>query len=110
MGLLNKFLSNTVGVLYRAGSGTVDPWTNAEANEELQKGIVRAGGNTNAANAAVRERENYLKSLNAHPDQALSRLAEPLEKLKKSIGPILLAVGAVFLLINLVPLFLGRRR
>lgn len=44
MSLWNSIMANTVGVLWRAKEGTVDPWTNANQQQELAENIRRAKG------------------------------------------------------------------
>ncbi len=42
-GALNTFLADTAGVVYRAASGKVDPWTKAELIDEATSNYIRAG-------------------------------------------------------------------
>src|SRR5216683_4032663 len=81
MGFLDSILSNTVGVGYRAVTGNVDPWTLANLHEDLNTGIAKALGPdatdaeiSAAQSAAVNQQDNYLKSIDAHPDQAGLRI------------------------------------
>jgi hypothetical protein len=109
MSFLDSVLSNTVGVGYRAVTGNVDPWTLSNLREDLQTGIKQALG-PNASDAevaaaqstATNEQENFLRSIDAHPDQAGVRIPglgvigtpEFLAKLEKIVYG-LIAVGAV---------------
>lgn len=84
MGILDSIMSNTVGVLYRARTGSVDPWTLANQNEELAGQIAQAKGPgadpadvAIAQAAAVKEQNDYLKSIGEHPDQACTGVALP---------------------------------
>jgi hypothetical protein len=81
MGLLDSVLSNTVGVVYRAATGNVDPWTLSNMQQDLSTGIAKALGPdatdaeiAAAQSAAVHQQDNYLKSIDAHPDQAGLRI------------------------------------
>jgi len=44
MSLFDTFMSDTVGVVYRAGTGNVDPWTKQELIDQETAGNVAAGG------------------------------------------------------------------
>lgn len=44
MSILDSALSNTVGVLWRAASGTVDPWTKNTIVQQNATGLVQASG------------------------------------------------------------------
>jgi hypothetical protein len=109
MGLFDSVLSNTVGVVYRAATGNVDPWTLANLHEDLSTGIAQALGPdatdaeiSAAQSAAVNQQDNYLKSIDAHPSQAGLRIPglgvlgtpEFLANLEKIVYG-LIAVGAV---------------
>jgi hypothetical protein len=109
MGLLDSVLSNTVGVVYRAATGNVDPWTLSNMQQDLNTGIAKALGPdatdaeiAAAQSAAVNQQDNYLKSIDAHPDQAGLRIPglgvlgtpEFLANLEKIVYG-LIAVGAV---------------
>jgi hypothetical protein len=109
MGFLDSVLANTVGVAYRGVTGNVDPWTLANLHEDLNAGIAQAAGPNAtdaeiaaAQSAAVNEQDNFLKSIDAHPDQSGLRLPglgvvgtpEFLANLEKIVYG-LLAVGAV---------------
>ena len=49
---LNGFAADTLGVLWRAGSGTVDPWTQAEMEDAAYNQVIAAGGTADQAQAA----------------------------------------------------------
>jgi hypothetical protein len=44
MGWWNTVMSDTVGTIYRAGTGKVDPWTKAEIVQNATDQCVKAGG------------------------------------------------------------------
>lgn len=76
MSWYDSVLSNTVGVVYSAATGNVDPWTLQQIKDDTAAGIKQALGpnatDTQIAAAqagAVNEVDNYLKSVGAHPDQ-----------------------------------------
>jgi hypothetical protein len=77
MSWTDTILSNTVGVLYSARTGNVDPWTLANQKEDLAAATARAlGPDADPADvaaaqaAATQQQDDYLKSIDAHPDQA----------------------------------------
>lgn len=49
MSLLNTFMADTVGVVYRAGTGKVDPWTQQELTDTAAADYVKAGMAPDAA-------------------------------------------------------------
>jgi hypothetical protein len=76
--------SNTVGILFRARTGNVDPWTLNLQKEELAANIAQAKGpNADPADvaaaqvAAANEVDGYLKSIGEHPDQACGGVTLP---------------------------------
>lgn len=68
---MDSFLSNTVGVLWRGATGTVDPWSkNAQIKEEAAA-IIQAGGDTSTAEAQARiDVTGALVAQKADPSQA----------------------------------------
>src|SRR5690349_8151807 len=81
MGWTDSILSNTVGLVYRGVSGNVDPWTLANEKEQVAADTKQALGpnasDSDVAAAQVNAQnaiDNYLKSIDAHPDQAGVRL------------------------------------
>lgn len=81
MSFLDSVLANTVGVGYRAVTGNVDPWTLANMHEDLNADIKQALGPdatdaeiSAAQSAAVNGQDNFLKSIDAHPDQTGVRI------------------------------------
>jgi|SRR5579859_2695036 len=110
MSWTDTILSNTVGVLYSARTGQVDPWTLANEKEQIAADTKQAlGPDATDADVAVAtakaqgEVDSYLKSIDAHPDQPCGiRLPglgctdspEFLAKLEKIVYG-LIAVGAV---------------
>jgi len=106
---LDSVLANTVGVGYRAVTGNVDPWTLANLREDLNAGVKQALGPdatdaeiAAAQSTAVNQQENYLKGIDAHPEQAGLRIPglgvvgspEFLARVEKIVYG-LIAVGAV---------------
>ena len=76
MSLYNTILANTVGVLYSARTGNVDPYTLANQNEQIAADTAQALGPdadpadvAAAQETAIQQNNDYLKSINAHPDQ-----------------------------------------
>lgn len=109
MSWYDSVLSNTVGVVFRGVTGNVDPWTLQAQKDQLAADTVQALGpdatDSDIAIAqaqALSETDSYLKSIDAHPDQAGVRLPglgvigtpEFLAKLEKVVYG-LIAVGAL---------------
>lgn len=111
MSFADSILSNTVGVVFRAATGNVDPWTLNQIKQDTAAGIAVALG-PNATDAevaaaqasATNQVDSYLRSIGAHPDQpcglrlpGLGCVESPefLKKLEK-ITYGLIFVGAVF--------------
>jgi hypothetical protein len=109
MSFIDSLLSNTVGVGYRAVTGNVDPWTLNNLHEDLQTGIKQALGPdatdaeiSAAQSQATNAQDNFLRSIDAHPDQAGVRIPglgvigtpEFLKNLERVVYG-LIAVGAV---------------
>ena len=109
MSWYDSVLSNTVGVAFRAVTGNVDPWTLQAQKDQLAADTVQAlGPDATDADIAIAqakaqsETDSYLKSIDAHPDQAGVRLPglgvigtpEFLAKLEKLVYGVI-AVGAV---------------
>ncbi len=75
-----SFLSSTVGAVFRAATGHVDPWTVREIKSETRKDIKRAGSGLppgtveEAQRRADAEIDGHLKQIDAHPDQAGLRI------------------------------------
>jgi hypothetical protein len=106
----DTILSNTVGVVYRAASGTVDPWTLQAQKDQTAADILQASGpNADPAQVAIAVAQANssidanLLSQGAHPDQAGVRIpglgnlgsAEFLAKAEKIVYG-LIVVGVVF--------------
>ena len=77
MSWTDTILSNTIGVLYSARTGQVDPWTLANEQEQVAADTKQAlGPDASDADVAIaitqaqNEVSDYLKSVNASPDQA----------------------------------------
>lgn len=49
MSMFDTFMADTVGVVYRAGTGKVDPWTKQELADAAAADLVRAGMTPEAA-------------------------------------------------------------
>jgi hypothetical protein len=109
MSWTDSILSNTVGVVYRAASGNVDPWTLQAQKDQVAADTKQAlGPNASDADVAAAQVnaqnaiDSYLKTVNAHPDQAGIRLPglgvigtpEFLAKLEKVVY-VLIAGGAL---------------
>jgi len=110
-------MDKTVGVLWEAGTGTVNPWKLEDLNQARDADIARAsgvgvGGKTVQASgevvaqrqvAAKQEVENHLKAQGQHPDQA------GFEKLRSGII-LVLAVGlGAYFLFEVGKAYLSRR-
>lgn len=70
-------MSGTVGLLFRAGSGNVDPWTLQQQKDDATAAAKQALGQdatpeqiAQAQAAATAEIDAFLKTTDAHPDQA----------------------------------------
>src|SRR5262245_19332780 len=81
MSFADSILSNTVGVAWRAVSGTVDPWTLNNQKEDTAADIAKASGPdadpgaVAAAQAqAASNMDSVLRQQGAHPDQAGVRI------------------------------------
>ncbi len=109
MSWYDTVLSKTVGVVYRAASGNVDPWTLQNIKEDAAAANVQAlGPDATDAEKAIAQAQasqavdSYLMSVDAHPDQAGIRLPglgvigspDFLVKLEKLVYGVI-AVGAV---------------
>ena len=110
MSWYDTVLSNTVGVAFRAYSGNVDPWTLQVQKDQIGANTKQALGpdatdvDVAAAQAhAKAEVDNYLTSIDAHPDQAGIRLPglgvigtpEFLAKLEKVVYGVIVLGSAV---------------
>lgn len=89
MSLYDSILSNTAGVLFRAYTGNVDPWTLQQQKDDAAAAAVKALGpdatpdQIAAAQSQVEsEIDTTLKQADAHPDQA-------------SLGPRLPIIGVL---------------
>ena len=113
MSLGNSALSWTLGILWRAGSGTVDPWTTDNLKEEEKAALVQASGGTMSASDAGKEAANdvdaSLKRDGAHPDQFWDGLKRSLDQGESSTLLILGGLALVLLGITILPLLLPRR-
>jgi hypothetical protein len=108
MSWTDTVLSNTVGVAFRAATGNVDPWTLQSQKDDIAAQTTQALG-PDADPAVVAQQiaaaqsqvDVFLKSTDAHPDQATLRLpiigALDLPKIKSLVDGVLIvaAVGAV---------------
>jgi|GEM_PF-6894071 hypothetical protein len=102
MSFVDSVLSNTVGLAFRAATGNVDPWTLANEKEQVAADTAQAlGPDASDADIAIAtaqaqtEVDSYLRSTDAHPDQAGVRL------------PVLGVVGTPEFLANLEKLVYG---
>ena len=105
----DTILSNTLGLAYRAASGNVDHWTLQQQKDDVAAATAQAmGPDADPAAVAIETAktqqlmDSYLRSIDAHPDQAGIRLPglgvvgtpEFLKKLEHLVYGIL-AVAAV---------------
>lgn len=65
MGLWDTVMSDTVGVLYRAGTGKVDPWTQNEITDQAVSDCVKAGGNQ--ADCQAQQSQTVSDVINSQP-------------------------------------------
>ncbi len=105
-----SFLSSTVGVVWRAATGNVDPWTLKEIKTETRGGIAKASAGADPGVIAERQKraedeiDGFLRQVDAHPDQSglripgLGVLGSPdfLKKIGKlvNVALLLLVAGA----------------
>jgi hypothetical protein len=73
---LNTVWADTIGVLWRAASGTVDPWTEANIVSGAQQDITQALGTKATSDAVTAAQQGqadlidgYLQSIGASPSQ-----------------------------------------
>jgi hypothetical protein len=108
---LNSIWSNTLGVLWSAATGTVDPWTKANIVTDAQTGITQALG-PNPDPAAVAEAQTsqastitgFLTSIGADPSQAGAGLANSLNpaNIFSSLGNLLTGGSSTTLILILL--------
>jgi hypothetical protein len=55
MSLFDTIMSDTVGVAWRAASGTLDPWSVNEINQENAQNVVQASGGTISQQQALQQ-------------------------------------------------------
>lgn len=110
---LNSVLADTVGVAWRAVSGTVDPWTKNQIVYDASLGSLAPGGAERIAESAGVSPDQLLQGSeetvtamltmnNADPSQFAQGLKSSLSKLAALSGGTLLAIGAIALLFLLV--------
>jgi hypothetical protein len=111
MSAIDTALADTVGLVWRAASGTVDPWTKANLQQDETQGLVQASGNSGqytAATAATQSGSDVttvLTQANADPSQFVSGLKNSLSEafsLSGSLGKTLLFAGIGGLLLLFV--------
>lgn len=102
MSIYDTLMGDTVGIVWRAGTGTVDPWTKANLQQDETAGLVKASGSsgqydqTSAAAQAQNDVTSTLRAANADPSQALAGLKNSLSEafsLSGSLGKTMLFVG-----------------
>jgi hypothetical protein len=83
----NTVMGNTIGVLWRAATGTVDPWTKANAvASAYQDGVASQGPNATpqqvdaAGQASANQYQDTLTGLGADPSQAMTGAKSSIEK------------------------------
>jgi hypothetical protein len=108
-GILNTIASDTLGLVWRAASGTVDPWTKKELQADEQAGLIQAGANPNdAANQAACDVSKTLTSTpggNSDPSGFWCGLKNSVSKgfcLTNNLGQTILYIGLGALLLLLV--------
>jgi hypothetical protein len=55
MSIYDTVMSDTVGVLYRAGTGNVDPWTKQEVIDDQTQAQIQAGADPTTAAAVAQQ-------------------------------------------------------
>lgn len=123
MSWLDDALSNTVGVVWRAASGTVDPWTKEVIIDQAAQDVVKAsGGSINydqARTQATQDVTDVLTSFSlpgetdgrgADPSQVLAGLKSSLNvagdigtNFAKSILYIGIGAGIIYLIVTFGP-------
>lgn len=107
-GIGTAIMADTVGVLWRAASGTVDPWTKAETvdyssfgvlGSQGQKVIDTAGGDAAFQQGAEQTVTTVLKADNADPSQFWDGVKNSLNNFGSLSTKTLLLVGGVALLV-----------
>lgn len=103
--LLCTLMSDTVGVAWRAASGTVDPWTKNQIQCNETQSLIKAGANPcEAVTQAASDATTTLKGSSADPSQFLCGLKKSVNSafcLTNNLGKsiLLLGIGALLLII-----------
>lgn len=98
-------MSDTVGLVWRGFTGTVDPWTKNNIvtcnAAQLQKASAGSLSKCQATAAAQTSATNYLVSVGGDPSQASCGLKSSLDKFLSDIESVLLwaGIGAVVLIL-----------
>ena len=98
MSFLDTALSNTVGVLWRGATGTVDPWTKNNQVAAETETMVQAGADpATAAAQAQADVTGALKSQKADPTDAQNGLASSVNQAKNYIIIAVVVIAAIYL-------------
>jgi hypothetical protein len=87
MSFLDDALANTVGVVWRAGSGTVDPWTKQQIVDEAAAAQVTAsGGMITPAQAQAQAQQDVTTTLTTFGDGSGADPSQVLNGVKTSLN------------------------
>jgi hypothetical protein len=113
MSVLDSALGSTLGIAWRAVSGTVDPWTANALIEDEKQGLVQAsGGKMSESDAEVQARSDVNGSLlrdAAHPSQFWEGLKNSFSQGESSMLLILGGLALLLVGVTVLPLFVPRR-
>jgi hypothetical protein len=106
MSFVNSMLANSVGVFWSAASGTVDPFTKANLQEEEAASLQQASGGTmtaaDATSQATADVQTVLIQAGADPSQFLDGLKRSLSSATTSsllvVGGVVAILAAIFLI------------
>lgn len=87
MSWFDDMMSNTAGVVWRAASGTVDPWTKNQLVENQADAIVQASnGSITQADATQQAQGDVTQSLLSFGDGQGADPSQVLDGVKRSLG------------------------
>ncbi len=90
------FLSGSLGFIWRAATGTVDPWTKQILVSDQTAGVTRAGGDPGAAQIqAHNDVTNILTQAGADPSQVINF------DILQSLGEVLM-VGTIVVVVYVI--------
>lgn len=111
MSVLDTLASYTVGIVWRAGTGTVDPWTKQNQVEAEAVALAQAKGSATPSPAdsqqALTDVTNTLRLSNSDPSQASIANSAGIENLLYYLqlaGYGLVLAGVVYVVIRVAPL------